>query len=65
MLDKENLMRIEFQKKIAGVYSVEMLALYNLKRIAEEEVREVIKTESYNPNVIIVEKLQFENVFIA
>lgn len=65
MLDKENLMRIEFTKKIAGVHSVEMVALYNKQRITEEEVRELIEMDSYNPNVIITEKRQFENVFIA
>ena len=65
MFDKENLMRIEYTNKFAGKHSVEMVALYNKKRISEKEVKDVIQTEMYNPYVIIIEKEKFEKVFIA
>lgn len=65
LINKENLMRIEFTRKIAGIHSIEMVALYNQKKISENEVQKVIEANEYHPHVIIVEKKQFENVFIA
>lgn len=65
MIDMENVMMAEFKKKLGNGFNVEMVALFNKKRISEEEVVELIQQESHNANVIIMEKQQYTNVFKA
>lgn len=63
-MDRENLMQIDYNKTIGGIYEVEMVALYNQSRISQEEVKEAIQTETDHPFIIFSTKQQFENVFI-
>lgn len=64
MFDKENLVRIDFTKRI-GDFKFEMVALYNKQRISEEKIRELIESGTYDKNVIVIDKQQFENVFLT
>jgi len=64
MFNKDNIMQIEFISTIGGC-EVQKIALFNMMKTSEEEVNKVIQTEGiyYNPNVIVIYKEQFENVF--
>ena len=64
IFNKEDIMRIDYVEKLS-VLEIEKVALYNKNKITEEEVLEVIKLHGigYNPNVILIDKEQFENVF--
>lgn len=64
MLDKENVVKIEFTKYI-GDHAFEVVVLFNKRRISEDEVNDIIKTGSYHPQVIVMDKPQFMNVFVA
>jgi hypothetical protein len=63
MLDKDNLMRIDFVK-VVGDTKVNMVALFNKRNLSQEDVREVIHSEEPHPHVIITTARQFQNVFI-
>ena len=64
IFNKEDIMRIDYVEKLSTL-ETEKVALYNKNKITEEEVWEVIKLHGivYNPNVILIDKEQFENVF--
>lgn len=63
MIDMENVMMAEFTKKLGNGFEVEMVALFNKKRISNEEVVDLIQQESHNAYVVIMEKQQYANVF--
>jgi hypothetical protein len=63
-MDKENIMLIEYTKNIgSGIGKIPMVAIFNKSKISERDVKEVIKYDIYNENVIKVEKQEYENVF--
>jgi hypothetical protein len=64
--DKDNIMRIDFVNTYGSTYKVDMTALFNKTKISESEVQKIIEVSSIagnNPNVIIITKEQYENVF--
>lgn len=63
MIDKDNVMKIEYTVKIAGVHDLEKIALYNKNRITQKEVKNLIDNGEYSPHVIIIDRQQFDNVF--
>ena len=64
--DKNNIMMIEFDKFYPNDYKITMVALYNKTKITDKEARKAIKTYGIgeSPNVIIITKKQYENVFM-
>lgn len=64
MFDKENIARINFTEYY-GKTEIEYVALFNKNKTTVEEVKKAIDLHGVgeNPNVIIVSKEQFENVF--
>jgi hypothetical protein len=64
MFNKENIMKIDFIKKI-GNYKLEYIALFNKTKISDKEVRKAIQLHGVgeHPYVIFMSKEQFENVF--
>lgn len=67
MFDEKNLMRIEYINEYSKNCKVEMIALYNKRRITEEDVLKAVELEGIetNSNVIFMTKKQFENIFLA
>jgi hypothetical protein len=65
MFDKKNIMKIDFIKSF-GNYNIAMVALYNQKNISESDVIKAIEHHGVteNNNVVIMTKVQFENVFL-
>jgi len=57
-------MKIEYIQKI-GNYEFQKVALFNMMKVTEEEGKQAIELDGvgYDPNVIIIYKEQFENVF--
>ncbi len=63
-LDKDNIMK-EFVRVVGGI-EIPQVALYNKRRVSEAEVNEVMQSLSCgSKNVIIIDKQQFGNVFVA
>ena len=64
MFNKENIMKIEFTKKI-GNYEFEYIALFNQTRISDDEVKKAIQLHGTgeHPYVVFMSKEQFKNVF--
>lgn len=63
-IDTENIVMVEFTRTVAGVPTMEMVALFNKQNISEEEVVSVIKEYREDRNVIIMHKEQYQNVFL-
>ena len=63
-IDAENIIMVEFTRTVAGVPTMEMVALCNKRNISEEEVISVIKEGREDRNVIIMHKEQYQNVFL-
>lgn len=64
MFNKDDIMKIEFTKKI-GSYELEYVALFNQTKISDDEVKKAIQLHGVgeHPHVIFMSKEQFENVF--
>ncbi|RXZ78141.1 hypothetical protein EBB07_29240 [Paenibacillaceae bacterium] len=62
MITKDKIMIIEFEAP-HGSFTAPKLALYNEEVITEDEVREIIKSGVHSDKVIVVDKIQYDNVF--
>ena len=64
MIDKENIMRIDFSFQLEG--EEEMVTLYNSTVITEKQAREAVKLWPHETDyTITVTKRQFNNVFLG
>lgn len=62
LFDKDNIMKIEFEDDIGG-YSMDKVALYNKNKITEQQAKEIIVNGVWSDQLIILDKVQFENIF--
>lgn len=65
MFDKDNIMRVDYVTAI-GNHKIEMVALYNKKKITEEEVMIAVELDGIeqNKNIIFMTREQHDNVFM-
>lgn len=61
----ENVMRIYYEETIENYssYSFPMIALFNINKISEEEVRECLSIGRNSPDIIRVSENQYKSVF--
>jgi hypothetical protein len=64
MFNPDNIMRIDFVERLAGI-EIENIALFNKNNTTDQEAQKAIDLHGMgnNPKVIIISKEQFNNIF--
>lgn len=60
---QEHIMAVEFTHQL-GLYTEQMVAVFDDRKASEKEVRDYICSgESYHPHIVVMYKTQFESLF--